>query len=128
MLEERPGIWILETRLMPAALLFRDLPPVAFVRGYFDAEGGIPQNRTARFYIQITQKNHDDLVRVATALAGLQIACGIVHNPSIRVDPDYWRFYVRSASHSRFIDVVSSWHPRKRRLLMERSGRDALPQ
>lgn len=32
-----------------------------FCRGYFDAEGGIPRDPEARFYIQMVQKEHTDL-------------------------------------------------------------------
>ncbi len=43
--------------------------------------------------------------------------CGRIHNPSLTVDPNYWRFYVPSAGHRRFMEVVGSWHPRKRLLV-----------
>ena len=85
----------------------------AFIRGYFDAEGGIPRNTADRFYIQLVQKDLADLTRVRTILEGIDIHCGRIHNPSINVDPDYWRFYVLAESHEDFIRSVSSWHPRK---------------
>jgi len=36
------------------------------------------------------------------------------------VDPHYWRLYVRGESHRRFMTMVDSWHPRKRRLIEAR--------
>jgi hypothetical protein len=48
------------------------------------------------------------------------ISCGALHNPSARVDPDYWRFYILRKSHQDFASVVRPWHPRKRRICEER--------
>jgi hypothetical protein len=89
----------------------------AFVRGYFDAAGGVPRDPSARFYIQMVQKDREDLELVHRFLAQLDILSGRIHNPSARVDPAYWRFYVLARSHEDFIKRVSSWHPRKRMLL-----------
>ncbi len=89
-------------------------------RGYFDADGGVPRDPEARFYVQLVQKDLPDLERVRMILESLGVRCGRIHNPSIRVDPDYWRFYVLSASHEDFIRRVGSWHPRKRQLLEAR--------
>jgi LAGLIDADG-like domain len=113
------NVWVLETRcgLEFDPVLRNPREKVAFVRGYFDAEGGIPRNSNARFYIQLTQKDRRDLERVKEILEDLGIACGRLHNPSARVDPDYWRFFVLSESRPAFVQVVGSWHPRKRRLL-----------
>ena len=93
---------------------------IAYIRGYFDAEGGIPQRGDARFYVQFVQKNRRSLERVRRLLEGLEIACGQLHNPSVRVDPHYWRFFVRAQSHRGFIQTIGSWHPRKAALLHER--------
>lgn len=87
---------------------------IHYVRGYFDADGGIPRHVGARFYVQICQKNRASLENVMTILEGNGIICGRIHNPSIRVDPYYWRFYVRTESHMLFLRDVSSWHPIKR--------------
>jgi len=93
---------------------------VAYIRGYFDAEGGIPHDSSAPFYVQFVQKDFASLTQVKRMLEQLGIQCGVVHNPSRRVDPDYWRFFVRRESHRRFITVVGSWHPRKAKLLQQR--------
>ena len=92
----------------------------AYVRGYFDAEGGIPWRMDAPLYVQFVQKNAESLTRVKDMLERLEIRCGVLHNPSRRVDPDYWRFFVRRSSHQQFIAVIGSWHPRKRLLLQQR--------
>ncbi|MGZ4208356.1 MAG: hypothetical protein ACXVQ6_10735, partial [Actinomycetota bacterium] len=53
-------------------------------------------------------------------LQKLGIACGTIHNPSKRIDPNYWRFYIAARSHFDFMCKVGSWHPVKRRLMEER--------
>jgi len=93
------------------------LEGIAYVRGYFDAEGGLPQSPDARFYVQLTQKDRVELLKVKTILETLGIACGKMHNPSARVDPDYWRFFVRTKSHLAFAFKIGSWHPIKERIL-----------
>jgi len=93
---------------------------VAYVRGYFDAEGGLPRSPDARFYVQFTQKDSVELNKVKAILETLGIACGKMHNPSVRVDPDYWRFFVRTQSHLAFASCVGSWHPIKERILQRK--------
>jgi hypothetical protein len=119
--EGRRNVWVIETsgRLGDVGTLASTSERIAFVRGYFDAEGGIPVSSDARFYIQFTQKNEPDLRRVKDFLHLLGLRTGMIHNPSARVDPHYWRFYVASVSHGIFIERISSWHPRKR-LILER--------
>ena len=92
----------------------------AYVRGYFDAEGGIPQNPDAPLYVQFVQKDWESLAQVKGILERCGVTCGVIHNPSRRVDPEYWRFFVRRSAHQRFIRVVGSWHPRKAKLLQQR--------
>ncbi len=115
-------VFTLETtaRIQPSAVVGDRSEIAAFVRGYFDAEGGIPREPGARFYIQFVQRNKLDLAQVREHAISLGLACGSLHNPSVTVDPQYWRFYVRSASTPAFLDVIGSWHPRKRRLLHAR--------
>jgi hypothetical protein len=115
-------VWVIETtcRLEPDQGVDGPSEEIAFVRGYFDAEGGIPRGSTSRFYIQLVQKDRLDLEMVRAFLEGAGIRCGRIHNPSVRVDPNYWRFYVLSESHEDFIRRVGSWHPRKRQLLEAR--------
>ncbi|MDR7545150.1 MAG: LAGLIDADG family homing endonuclease [Armatimonadota bacterium] len=116
-------VWVIETTWRPerSAMVRTIAEAAAFVRGYFDAEGGVPADSRARFYVQFVQKHHADLAHTHDLLELLGIRCGRVHNPSARRDADYWRFYVLAASHTRFVQAVGSWHPRKRALLDERT-------
>src|SRR5262249_16180509 len=86
----------------PSQQLASQPEQIAYVRGYFDAEGGLPQSPDARFYIQLTQKDRVELVQVTAILEMLGVASGKVHNPSKRIDPDYWRFFVRTKAHLAF--------------------------
>ena len=86
---------------------------IAYARGYFDAEGGVPKTPQNRFYIQICQKDREELGKVRDILEEVGISCGQIHNPSVKVDPDYWRFFVRTQSHRRFAELIGSWHPSK---------------
>ena len=107
----------------PALILSTPSEKAAYARGYFDAEGGVPRGAASRFYVQFVQKDLNDLSQVRDVLLELGVSCGRLHNPSVRVAPDYWRFYVAGASHEVFIDVVGSWHPRKRVRLEKELGR-----
>lgn len=85
----------------------------AYVRGFFDAEGGIPRDIDARFYIQLVQKDRSKIECLKQLLSDIGIDTGKVHNPSVRVDPDYWRVFVATRSHRTFAQRIGSWHPRK---------------
>jgi hypothetical protein len=115
-------VWALETKLdlSEPALYGSRSERLAFARGYFDAEGGVPRSPKDRFYIQLVQKDLPDLSRLHSILTTEGIACGRLHNPSRRVDPDFWRFYVSASSLPLFVDAVGSWHPRKRAVLTAR--------
>ncbi len=88
-----------------------------YIRGYFDSEGGIAHKKTVRFYIYFSQKDKKDLQEVKKYLQELNIHCGKTHNPSKKVDPNYWRFYISSKSYKDFANLVGSFHPIKNRLL-----------
>lgn len=111
--------WVVESTWRPKAER-RVNHPEAYCRGYFDAEGGIPRDSAARFYIQLVQKDLADLHALREMMIGLGLECGSLHNPSARVDPNYWRFYVLAESHAMFCRRVSSWQPRKRSLIEAR--------
>ncbi len=114
-------VWVLETCWRPPRLSsLHHEARAAYARAYFDTEGGIPRDPAARFYIQFAQKNHGDLQHVHDVLTDLGIESGKLHNPSHRVDPSYWRFFIRARSHRAFATAVSSWHPSKRALLEAR--------
>jgi len=114
------NLWILETSarwLATEVSLTSDDECLAYARGYFDTEGGVPHNPRARFYIQLVQKNAVDLAKLKAILEDLGITCGKMHNPSAGVDDQLWRFYVAARSHRTFAERVSSWHPQKRERL-----------
>ena len=91
-----------------------------YLRGFFDAEGGIPKDQNAKFYIQLVQKNKNKLNGIKTLLESLGISAGKLHNPSRLVDPNYWRIYIHANSHYEFINLIGSWHPRKTKLFRKR--------
>ena len=93
---------------------------IAYVRGFFDAEGGITHRRKAPFYIQLVQKNKQKLELLKRLLIEVRIQVGEIHNPSVRVDPEYWRMFVLAGSRQRFIRLIGSWHPRKILILNKR--------
>src|SRR3989344_5859010 len=113
------GVYVLETS---AKFLFIDFDPylltsteekIAYIRGFFDAEGGVPRNISSRFYIQLVQKNQPKLAWIHSALTDMDISCGVIHTPSKRVDPSYFRFFISAKSYKDFMDKIGSWHPRK---------------
>ncbi len=85
---------------------------IAYIRGFFDAEGGVPRNN-GTFYIQLVQKNFRKMETIKKILNQLGIRCGKIHNPSKKIDPYYWRVFVSRKSHKEFASVVGSWHPIK---------------
>jgi hypothetical protein len=118
--------WVLETTAAflnvgyDASSLVGTHEGLAYARGYFDADGGMPKSETSRLYLQFTQKSRGSLEVLVRILESWRVACGRIHNPSVAVDPDYWRVYVRAGSHERFLSLVGSWHPRKRQQINTR--------
>ena len=92
---------------------------IGYIRGFFDAEGGIPKNGK-RFYIQLVQSNKKKLQQIKKVLEDLEIKTGKIHNPSHRVDPEYWRMFVPVNSQKKFAKVINSWHPKKIKIFRER--------
>ena len=91
----------------------------SYVRGFFDAEGGIPQTKD-RFYIQLVQKNQEKIGELKGMLEKLKIRSGKIHNPSKKVDPNYWRIFISSADHKKFAKEIGSSHPVKREIFLKR--------
>ncbi len=91
-----------------------------YIRGFFDAEGGIPRDKNARFYIQLVQNDKEKLKKIKKLLNDFGVEMGKIHNPSQLVDPDYWRMYVLAKSHKTFLVKIGSWHPRKTKTLKKR--------
>ena len=119
--------WILETTAKFLSIEFDGVSLVGreegldYVRGYFDADGGMPRDPRARLYAQYCQNDRNSLETVKKILDSWGIESGRTHNPSSRVDPDYWRFFIRTKSLSRFFELVSSWHPSKRAQIQART-------
>jgi hypothetical protein len=115
------NLWVVETAAKFLSLDFDPIPLIGtsygllYVRGFFDTDGGLPRAATARMYVQFCQKDRAGLEAVTKILESRSIKCGRVHNPSAQVDPDYWRFFVRTCSHESVMRLVGSWHPAKRR-------------
>ena len=103
--------------VLEGAALISRTDKVDYARGYFDAEGGIPSRSASDPYLYFAQKNRTDLDQLRSFLSELHIKCGRVHNPSRRVAPQYWRFYVSRRCIPRFATIVGSWHPRKAKVL-----------
>jgi intein-encoded DNA endonuclease-like protein len=93
---------------------------IDYIRGFFDAEGGIAKSDKVRFYLYFCQKDRNDLLQVKKYLDFLGIKSGIIHNPSKKVDPDYWRFFVSSKSYIDFARIISSNHPEKLEILRKK--------
>lgn len=111
------SVWVLETaiKLNPRRKPNNIKEKIFYIRGYFDAEGGMPRNNRHWLYFQFSQKNLEDLTEVRNYLEEVGVSCGKIHNPSKRVDKEYWRFFISRASHKMFMNKINSWHPRKKR-------------
>ncbi len=93
---------------------------IDYIRGYFDAEGGIARKKHVRYYLYFAQKNLSDLRTVKNYLEEIGIQCGTIHSPSKLIDPNYFRFYIRAASYGDFAEKIGSWHPVKRHFLRKK--------
>jgi hypothetical protein len=90
---------------------------IDYIRGYFDAEGSVPRNLSARYYIYFCQKNLADLEQVRSYLLELGIGCGEIHTPSKNVDPNYYRFYILCKFWEKFGRLIGSFHTEKGRFV-----------
>ena len=109
------NLWIVEfsKKLLKGIQVKTRQDKVDYTRGYFDTEGGISRSPTVRYYLYFAQKKFEDLVQVRNYLEELGISCGVVHNPSKKADPNYWRFFVRAKSYLDFAKTIGSSHPEK---------------
>jgi hypothetical protein len=111
-------VHVVETCLdLRSAPLVTSAARCGYVRGFFDAEGGIPRDPTCRFYIQLVQKDRAELEHLKRVVESQGIATGALHNPSVRIDPNCWRFYIPARSQVDFARCIGSWHPIKRPLM-----------
>jgi intein/homing endonuclease len=113
------NLWIVEfsKSILKDTKLESKQEKLDYIRGFFDAEGGIAKNPKVRYYLYFCQKNRNKLLQLKQYLSEFGIQSGKVHNPSKRVDPNYWRFFIRIQSYERFAQVIGSSHPEKRRYL-----------
>ncbi len=119
------NVYVLETLCKDLSFKFNPVQlnnyneKLFYVRGFFDAEGGIPHTKD-RFYIQLVQKNLEKIKQIKSLLDDLGIESGKIHNPSKRVDPDYWRIFIAAKHHKKFANFVNSYHPVKAQIFCER--------
>ena len=119
------NLYVLETLCPELDFKFNPLSLInqqeqsAYVKGFFDAEGGVPRTMD-RFYIQLVQKNFQKVSALKKLLASLGIMSGKIHNPSKRVDPDYWRIFILAKSQKAFAQTISSLHPIKAEIFRQR--------
>jgi|SRR3989344_603521 len=109
------NVWILEfsKKSLNDVAIESKQDRIDYLRGYFDAEGGIAKSPKVRFYLYYCQKNFDELVQIRAWLRDLGISCGVIHNPSRERDPDFWRFYIAARSYKSFANTIGSIHPDK---------------
>ena len=86
---------------------------IDYIRGYFDTDGAVARSKKVRYYLYFSQKNKKDLSNVRNYLQQLGISCGVIHNPSKKMDDKYFRFFINAKSYSRFAELIGSWHPIK---------------
>ena len=112
-------LWIVEfsKTLLQNVTIQSPQDRIDYIRGYFDAEGGIAKSSQVRYYLYFAQKNKSDFLQVKQYLEEFGIGCGVMHNPSRKVDPNYWRFFVKAKSYIDFATIVGSDHPEKRQYL-----------
>lgn len=113
------NLWITEfsKKLLNGSSIKSLQDKTEYICGYFDAEGGIAKSSKVRYYIYFCQKNRVELENLKQYLKQLRILSGIVHNPSKKVDPNYWRFFIKAKSYSDFAQKIGSDHPDKRQYL-----------
>jgi intein-encoded DNA endonuclease-like protein len=92
----------------------------AYIQGFFDAEGGIPHSVKDKFYIQLVQNDQEKLSKIKQLLESMGISVGIIHNPSRKLHPEYWRMFILLSGHKKFVKIVGTQHPRKINFLRER--------
>lgn len=113
------NLWIIEfsKSLLKDTFIESKQQKLDFVTGFFDAEGGIAKNPEVRFYLYFCQKNKKVLEDIKKYLSEFKIESGKIHNPSKKVDPDYWRFYIKAKSYKDFAKIIKLKHPDKKEIL-----------
>jgi len=123
---QQRDIHVLETKL-PGLLEPLDISSIdkedglAYVAGFFDAEGGIPHDTNKPLYIQFVQKDQKELEDVVKILEQSSVKCGKIHQYDKKTG--CWRFFVKRGSHLRFIELIKSEHPEKKQRLLSFKNR-----
>lgn len=105
----KAGVWNTPTFLKTDNALLQD-----YIRGFFDAEGGVPRTIAgSKLYVSFTQKNMEPLEFIRDKLESVfGIKCG-----GLRISDkksNVWQFRItKKESIARFADRISSWHPDK---------------
>lgn len=107
-------------KLLANVKIFTDQDKCDYLRGFFDTDGGIAKQFSVRYYIYYAQKDFEDIKNAKQMLEEQGIVCGKIHNPSRKVDPNYWRFYISTRSHLNFARKIGSWHPEKKSFLRKK--------
>lgn len=88
---------------------------VAYLRGFFDAEGGLPKNpqTSKQKYLSLSQKNKESLEFLRNILIKMEF------NPTnLTICGKVWEFRLtRKKDILKFIEEIGSWHPEKRERL-----------
>ena len=119
------NLYVLETLCKELNFAFNpnnlktDREKIMYLRGFFDAEGGVPRI-PGRFYVQLVQKDYQKIAAIKQLLIDLKIESGKIHNPSHKVDPNYWRIFILVKYHDLFAKIIGSWHPIKSKIFSER--------
>lgn len=113
------NLWIIEfsKSLLSNVKVLSLHDKIDFIRGFFDAEGGIAKSENVRFYLYFCQKDKKILDKIKGYLKELGIYSGVIHNPSVKADPNYFRFFINSRSYKDFARIIGSNHPEKALIL-----------
>lgn len=88
----------------------------AYIRGFFDAEGDVSPRTSTSPYIGFSQKNRQVLQDLQQLLKELDLPTGHIH--TIDAKSGTLRFVIASKQAlTRFITIINSEHPQKRRTL-----------
>lgn len=119
------GIFVLETKhpnlfREPTLEKMTKEEKIHYISGFFDADGGIPRYPenlppvTPYYYVQFVQKDKDFLEKVKSILENdFDINCGKIHQYD--KNKNVWRFFIKSSSLLKFLKLIKSRHPEKKR-------------
>lgn len=89
---------------------------IAYLRGFFDAEGGLPKNpiESSQKYLSLSQKNKESLEFLRNILIKLKFK-----PTQLTICGKVWEFRItRKNNIIKFIELIGSWHPEKNKRLI----------